>query len=50
MHPATLVNVAHVQELHSWFTGRMMRLKDAKHTELTVSRDWVRVLKERLGI
>ena len=51
VHRATLVNVAHVQELHSWFAGRMLlRLKDAKHTELTVSRDRVRALKERLGI
>jgi two-component system, LytTR family, response regulator len=51
VHRATLVNVAHVQELHSWFAGKMMlRLKDAKHTELTVSRDRVRALKERLGV
>jgi len=51
VHRATLVNVAHVQELHAWFTGRMMvRLNDPKHTELTVSRDRVRALKERLGI
>jgi two-component system LytT family response regulator len=51
VHRATLVNVAHVQELHSWFTGRMMvRLKDPRHTELTVSRDRVRALKQRLGI
>jgi two-component system LytT family response regulator len=51
VHRATLVNMAHVQELHSWFAGRMMvRLKDPKHTELTVSRDRVRALKERLGI
>jgi DNA-binding LytR/AlgR family response regulator len=28
----------------------MVRLKDPKHTELTVSRDRVRALKERLGI
>jgi two-component system LytT family response regulator len=39
------------QELHSWFAGKMMlRLKDAKHTELSVSRDRVRALKERLGV
>ncbi len=51
VHRATLVNVAHVQELHSWFAGRMMlRLKDPKHTEIAVSRDRVRALKERLGI
>ena len=46
VHRATLVNVAHVHELHSWFAGRMMvRLKDPKHTELKVSRDRVRALK-----
>lgn len=51
VHRATLVNVAHVQELHSWFAGRMMlRLKDPKHTEIAVSRDRVRAVKERLGI
>jgi two-component system LytT family response regulator len=51
VHRATLVNVAYVQELHSWFAGRMMvRLKDPKHTELAVSRDRVRELKQRLGI
>src|SRR5271170_1521261 len=51
VHRATLVNVAYVQELHSWFAGRMMvRLKDPKHSELTVSRDRVRALKDRLGI
>ena len=51
VHRASLVNVAHVQELHSWFAGKMIvRLKDPKHTELSVSRDRVRALKERLGI
>jgi len=51
VHRATLVNVAHVQELYSWFAGGLMvRLKDPKHTELKVSRDRVRVLKQRLGI
>jgi two-component system LytT family response regulator len=51
VHRATLVNLAHVHELHSWFAGGMMvRLKDPKHTELKVSRDRVRALKERLGI
>jgi two-component system LytT family response regulator len=51
LHRSTLVSLAHVQEIHSWFAGRMVvRLKDAKRTELTVSRDRVRPLKERLGI
>ena len=51
IHRAILLNLDYVQELHTWFAGRMMvRLKDEKHTELTVSRDRVRVLKERLGL
>jgi two-component system, LytTR family, response regulator len=51
VHRASLVNVAYVQELHSWFAGKMMvRLKDPKHTEIAVSRDRVRELKQRLGI
>jgi len=51
VHRSTLVNVAHVHELHSWFAGGMMvRLKDPKRTELKVSRDRVRALKQRLGI
>jgi two-component system LytT family response regulator len=51
VHRATLVNAAYVQELHSWFAGRMMlRLRDPKHTEIAVSRDRVHAVKERLGI
>jgi len=51
IHRSTIVNIQFVQEMHSWFAGRMMiRLKDDKHTELTVARDRVRALKERLGI
>jgi len=51
IHRAILVNLDYVHELHSWFAGRMMvRLKDEKHTELAVSRDRVRGLKEHLGL
>jgi two-component system, LytTR family, response regulator len=51
IHRATLLNLDYVHELHAWFAGRMMvRLKDEKHTELSVSRDRVRTLKERLGV
>jgi two-component system LytT family response regulator len=51
IHRAILLNLDYVHELHTWFAGRMMvRLKDDKHTELTVSRDRVRALKERLGL
>jgi two-component system LytT family response regulator len=51
IHRAILLNLDYVHELHTWFAGRMIvRLKDEKHTELTVSRDRVRALKERLGV
>lgn len=51
VHRSTLVNLAHVQEIHTWFSGKLVvRLKDPKQTELTVSRDRVRALKERLGV
>ncbi len=51
IHRATLVNLDYLHDLHAWFAGRMMvRLKDEKKTELTVSRDRLRALKERLGI
>lgn len=51
IHRATLVNVAFVQELYTYFGGKMlMRLKDEKKTELAVSRERVKELKERLGI
>ncbi len=51
IHRSTIVNVAFVHELYSWFAGRMLlRLKDEKSTELTVARDRVKVLKERLGV
>jgi two-component system LytT family response regulator len=51
IHRAVLLNLDWVQEVDSWFAGRVLvRLKDARRTELTVARDRVRTLKERLGI
>jgi two-component system LytT family response regulator len=51
IHRATLVNLAWVSELHGDGDGHLMvRLKDARHTELPVARDRVRPLKERLGL
>jgi two-component system LytT family response regulator len=51
IHRAILVNLDYVHELHTWFAGRMMlRLKDEKHTELTVSRDRIGALKQKLGL
>jgi two-component system LytT family response regulator len=50
IHRAILLNTDFIDEIHSWFGGRLLvRLKDARHTELTVARDRVRGLKERLS-
>ena len=51
IHRSTIVNVDCVHELYTWFAGRMLvRMKDDKKSELTVARDRVKVLKERLGL
>ena len=51
IHRAIIVNVDFVHELHPWLAGRMLvRLNDEKQTELSVARDRVKELKERLGI
>ncbi len=51
IHRAVLVNTDWIQEVNSWFAGKVMvTLKDARHTQLPVARDRVRALKSRLGI
>jgi two-component system LytT family response regulator len=51
VHRSTIVNLDYVDELYNWFGGRMMlRLKDPKKTEITVSRERLKELKERLGL
>jgi two-component system LytT family response regulator len=51
IHRATIVNIAFVQELFPAVDGGVLvRLKDETKTELSVARDRVRNLKERLGI
>jgi two-component system LytT family response regulator len=51
VHRGILLNLDWLDELTPWFTGRMTaRLRDEKRTELTVARDRVRALKERLGL
>jgi two-component system LytT family response regulator len=50
-HRAMLVNLACIAELHPDEDGHLViSLKDASRTEVPVSRDRVRALKERLGI
>jgi two-component system LytT family response regulator len=51
IHRSTLVNIEFVREIHSWFSERLLvRMNDGKDTELTVARDRVKTLKERLGL
>ncbi len=51
IHRATLVNVEHVAELYNWFGGKVLvRLDDPKKTELTVARERVKDLRERLNL
>jgi len=51
IHRGTILNMDHLLDLHTLFSGRMVaRLKDAKKTELQVSRDRVTSLKKRLGL
>ncbi|MDR3725536.1 MAG: LytTR family DNA-binding domain-containing protein [Terracidiphilus sp.] len=51
IHRSALVNVDWIQEVNSWFAGKVaLTLKDAQRTQLTVARDRVRILKSRLGL
>lgn len=51
VHRGAMVNVAFVDEMYPDVDGgTLLRLKDEKKTEISVSRDRVRNLKERLGI
>ncbi len=51
IHRSTIVNLDFVKELHSWFSDRLLlRVNDDKQTKLTVSRDRVKGLKEKLGL
>lgn len=51
IHRATLVNLAYVGELYTYFAGKLiLRLKDGKRTELTVARDRARDLRLKLGV
>lgn len=51
VHRSALLNTAFIQEVHGWFSGRVLvRIKDDKKTEIVVARDRVRILKEFLGM
>jgi two-component system LytT family response regulator len=51
IHRATIVNTSFIQELFPAVDGGVLvRLKDAASSELSVARDRVRTLREKLGI
>lgn len=51
IHRGALVNIDWVHEVNSWFAGKVvLTLKDGPHTQLTVARDRVRSVKDKLGI
>src|SRR5262249_2568907 len=51
IHRSTLVNLDYLHELDTWFGGGVLaRLRDSKGTELPVSRDRVKALKQALGV
>jgi two-component system LytT family response regulator len=42
IHRSHIVNIRFIKEIHKWFGGKMkLKLKDARGTELTVSRSYV---------
>jgi len=51
IHRSSLLNLQWAKEVDAWFGGRfLVRLKDAKKTELQVARERAAELKKRLGI
>jgi two-component system LytT family response regulator len=51
VHRSSIVNLEFVDELLNWFGGRMVvRLNNPKRTEITVARDRLKDLKEKLGL
>lgn len=51
IHRGIIMNLAYIDEVHGWFSGRVMiRLKDKMQTNLVVARERVRILKEHFGI
>ena len=51
IHRSSLLNLSWAKEVDAWFGGRfLVRLKDAKKTELQVARERAAELKKRLAI
>ncbi|MBM3761036.1 MAG: response regulator transcription factor [Acidobacteria bacterium] len=51
VHRSTLVNLQFVAELYTYFGGKLIvKLKDTKKTEITVSKERAKELRDRLGV
>jgi two-component system LytT family response regulator len=51
IHRNALVNTTFIDEVHGWFSGRVViRLKDKSRSEIVVARGRVRVLKDALDL
>jgi len=51
IHRSTIVNLRSIDQVSRWFAGRILvRLRNRERTELPVSRDKVRQLREALGL
>ncbi len=51
IHRSAIVNLRYVDLISRWFAGRVrIKLRDRERSELTVSRDKVRALREALGL
>ena len=51
IHRSSLLNLAWAKEMDAWFGGRfLVRLRDAKGTELQVARERATELKKKLGL
>lgn len=51
IHRGSIVNLDFVLEVHNWFGGKLVvRLNDGKRTEVTVARDRVKEVRDRMGL
>ncbi len=51
IHKAYLVNLNHIGEVVPWFSGTyQVRLTDANHTEIPLSRQYAQALKQKTGL
>lgn len=51
VHRSSIVNLNFVEEVHGWFSGRVLiRLKDVAKTEIVVARSRVKLLRVLLGM